>query len=206
MRSSRFSQVKWTCPWNCSPIALALVVAANHCVAGMRFSECTNGVFVGVCGKSAVSFTSTSWISNGAPIRCEDHLDVSFFCRTGPVRLLVPTSPVYFVTFTMWGSSGKELQKTREGRKWGSEVKNFPLQPYRGNRNRFVMLSTAPWAPQDGSYSFGPSLPAPADLFVMGATGLYHMRLDFNVMTDIASTNGLWKPLRIPPVNIEIIK
>jgi hypothetical protein len=169
-------------------------------------SGATNEMYVGICGQSAVDFDNPTWITNNVAIRYDEELAVMVFCRTGAVQLLVPLNDAYFIKFEMSDATGKEISKTAEGSRWGSEFDEFSSKP--GGKNR-VGSWGASGSHLDGfsKFSPGPRLPRPTDLFEIKNPGIYDLTMRIHFMKQRMLTNDwTWDSITIPPVTVKVEK
>lgn len=189
-------------------LSFLLCATAIKSSAALFLSEPTNHVYVAICGRNSSGVEEPGSTTNGAPIHFDDQMLIGAFCETGQVNLLIPVNKAFFINFSMRDASGKEIEKTGEGRFWGSDVKNFPAEPGRNNRTRMARwVAPGPHTSTNAIYSLNYILPAPSELFKMQKKGIYDLRLDVRLMKQHMVTNGwVWDPLSIPPFTVKVEK
>jgi len=196
-------------------ITMMLLISTAGSSAKLFLSDATNDVYIGVSGDSVVNFASAEWLTNNMPIRYDDKLALIAFCKTGAVRLLIPSNNRIFVKFQMRDVAGKEVPKTAEGRLWGSDLEHFPSKPGRNNHDRMASWgATGPHTSGFASFTTGYAVPSPKDLFVVTNSGIYDLTLEVHLMKQrmLGTTNALgtptwtWDHIAIPPVTVKVEK
>ncbi len=176
----------------------------HHAGGALVLSSVTEGVYVGVCGRSEVSLKTTSWVTNGVPMEHDDPIALMAFCTQGPVQLVVPRKQ-YFIKFEMRDLHGQPVPKTALGQEWGSWAKELPA--LRELRAMMVWDVAGPHTLDNPGLSGGPSLPSPKELFDMERSGTYQLTIEVHLLKQTRSTNG-WasKPITIPAFTVPVVK
>jgi len=189
-------------------IGATLVVGDAESRAQMILSNATNDVYIGVFAGHSEITESGRFLTNDIPIPYKDNLSIMPFCSTGEIELLYPLEKSLFIRFRMTDASGKEVSKTADGLKWGSDIKNFPLKPSRSQHDRMSSWF-ARGSHTNGTASLmnGPALPSPEDLFFMEKSGVYYLTMDVHLMKQHLIPGGwTWDHIAIPTIGIKVEK
>lgn len=189
-------------------IPTILLTTIACCTGELVLSDATNDVYISVFSEHTVISTNLSWMTDTVPMRYDDKLEVMTFCRTGAVNLLFPLDKSVFIKFQMRNTAGKEVRKTAEGLRWGSDAGHFPREPGMNNHNRMSPLG-AIGSHTNGISSFtsGPPLPSANDLFEINDSGIYYLTMEVNLMKQrFIPGNWTWDHIVIPPVTVRINK
>jgi hypothetical protein len=176
--------------------------------AQLILSDSTNDIYIGVFGVRSQITKGVAFLTNDIPIPYDDDLTIMPFCSTGKAAVIVPLEKSIFIKFQMKDALGREIEKTAEGKEWGSDIKHFPSQPTRSDHDRMSRLE-ALGSHTNGMTSFasGPLLPKPKDLFVIKDSGIYYLSMEVHLMKQHMNSNGwTWDHIAIPPVTIKVEK
>jgi hypothetical protein len=190
-------------------LAVLLLAVPPSAYAGWFLSGATNQVYLGVSGRSSVDPENSNWLTNREPIRLDDPLAISFYCRTGAIQVMTPLDSRFFIRFQMHDAIGAQIPVTPEGFRWGSDVERFPTAPGRSKRTRMVAMPVAgPDAAGLTNYSPGPVLPSAQQLFRMEKPGLYWLTLEVHMMKQEfkSDRDWIWVHIKIPPFTVPIEK
>ena len=182
--------------------------------AALVLSQSTNNIYAGLCPLSApiraASPRDDVWVTNSTPIRFDEQLLLMFFSRDGTVPILVPCNNRVFIRFTMHDATGKEVERTTEGRLRGKDVRQFPQKPGMNVFDKMASYSAVAGPDTKGfeGWPGGLSLPTPNDLFIMRGSGTYDLTIQIHLMKQhvLGTNNWTWDHIAIPPVTIKVEK